>query len=128
MAQAYYNHYTETTDASSSGTDPTTPDRYPNLDDLVCEVMLEGQDDIPEGLDLRQLGHSVKYITSDMVKKADQIYVLCSKDQCPNYLIDKKLIDSCKVIFWDIQDPYGYDIGYMRKIRDQIKEKVLSII
>ncbi len=65
----------------------------------------------------------VKLINRDFVDEAERIFVMCGKDLCPDFLIH-----SDKVIYWQIEDPYQMSINDMRKIRDQIKVKVQSIL
>lgn len=125
IAQAYYNHYSGTLNASSAGVDPNTPNKYPNLDDTVCQLMID------DGIDLRskdEKGNSIHYVqlvTPEMVELADQIYVLCNKKLCVEYPF---LIKSVKTIYWNIEDPYKKDMQSMKTIRDIIKEKVLEIL
>ena len=65
----------------------------------------------------------VKLLNKHFVDEAEQIFVMCKKDLCPDFLTK-----SNKVIYWEIEDPYQMSIDDMRKIRDQIKVKVKSII
>lgn len=75
IAQAYYNYYSRTHNASSAGVDPKTPTKYRNLDETVCQLMLD------DGIVLRSKDkkgnsdHYVKLITPEMVESADYIYV-----------------------------------------------------
>jgi len=48
---------------------------------------------------------------------------MCNKELCPDFLLN-----SNKVAYWQIEDPYQIDLDSMRKIRDQIKLKIKSII
>lgn len=48
LAEAYYNHFTNTENASSAGVDPSTPSRYTCPTKEVCDVMTE------EGIDICQ--------------------------------------------------------------------------
>jgi len=115
MAEAFYNHLSGTNDAYSAGTDPETPRKYPQLPSDVCQLMAE------EGIDV---GHKkVKTIDELFVEEADQIFVMCTQDQCPPFLKE-----SDKVTYWPIQDPYKMKIEGMRQVRDEIKARVKSII
>lgn len=115
MAEAYYNHFTNTNDAKSAGVSESAPKKYPCLVDEVIQVMQE------EGIDVS--GKKVKKVTEEMADASDKIFVMCGKEECPEFLIN-----SGKVIFWEVEDPYQMSIDGFRKIRDLIKQKVQSII
>jgi len=115
MAEGYYNKYSEGNAATSAGTDPSTPSKYPTLPKVIIDLMHE------EGIDISS--NQVKYINGDMVNKAEKVFVLCEKQQCPKFLLE-----SNKVTFWEINDPYKASTENSRKIRDQIKTKVLDLI
>lgn len=115
MAQAYYNHHTNSNNAFSAGTDPTSPIKYPQMSKVFCDLMLE------ENIDMTN--HYVKLIKPEYICEADKIFVLCEKKYCPHYLLKSK-----KVIFWKVDDPEFMTPENMRKIRNQIKAHVLSII
>ena len=115
MAEGYYNHLTNTSDAISAGVSDTAPKKYPRLVDEVIQVMKE------DGIDVS--GKKVKKVTEEMVYASDKIFVMCQKEECPEFLIN-----SGKVTFWEVKDPYQMSIDGFRKIRDLIKEKVKNII
>lgn len=115
MAEAFYNNYTNSEYAYSAGTDPTTPKKYPKIPDIICQAMLE------ENIDISH--NKVKTVNKKLVEEADYIFVMCEKEECPDFLVD-----SPKVTYWDVEDPYLMGIEDLRKIRDEIKAKVLSIV
>ncbi|MBU1110707.1 hypothetical protein KKB83_03760 [Patescibacteria group bacterium] len=115
MAEAFYNHITKSNNASSAGTDPNTPSKYPKLPDYICQIMAE------ENIDVSR--HKVKLINEHFMDNAKQIFVMCSKELCPDFLVK-----SNKVTYWEIDDPYKMGLDDMRKIRDQIKAKVQTIL
>ncbi len=115
MAEAFYNHFTKSKNASSAGIVDYTPEEYGHPVKEIVDVMLE------EGIDVSK--NKVKTITKKMIENADKIIVMCKKEKCPDFLLDSK-----KVIFWYVEDPFGMDLEGIRKSRDIIKEKVLSII
>jgi len=49
--------------------------------------------------------------------------VLCSKDLCPEFLLNNK-----RVVYREIEDPHQQDKKAIRRIRDQIEELVLKLI
>jgi arsenate reductase len=115
MAEGYYNHFTKSSDASSAGVDPTTPERWQRLAPEIIQVMEE------EKIDL--FSKKVKLVTEKMVQNADQIIVMCKKEDCPNFVLNHK-----SIYFWDIDDPYGSSIEQFRLIRNAIRLKVYALL
>jgi protein-tyrosine-phosphatase len=115
MAEAFYNYYTKSNDASSAGTDPKTPKKYIYPTEEVTDVMKE------EGIDVSN--KKVKTINKDLIKGKEKIYILCSKKKCPDYLLNLN-----NLIFWEIDDPYKVGLKGTRKIKKLIKLKVLSVV
>ncbi len=114
IAEAYYNKFCHNNEAISAGVDHLTPDKYPKLVDFVIEVMKE------DGIDISK--NTVKYITREMVNEVKKIIVMCDKNICPQFLLD-----SNKVIHWQVNDPYNTSLDNFRIIRDQIKNKVIEL-
>lgn len=115
MAEAFYNHFTNSRDAWSAGVYDFTPREYPHPTREVIDIMKE------EGIDISK--NKVKTVTKDMVKKSDRVYVMCEKEKCPGFLLDSE-----NVHFWNIEDPFGKSIEEMKRIRDLIKSSVRSIL
>lgn len=115
MAEAFYNHLTNSHNAHSAGTSKETPKKYQKIPNDICQIMSE------EGIDVSH--QKIKTITPKHVEDANQIFVMCEKEKCPDFLRN-----SNKVTFWEIEDPYKMSLEYMKKIRDKIKLKVRSII
>ena len=115
IAEAFYNYFTNSKNAFSAGIDPNTPIKYPKMPDEICQIMSE------ENIDVGN--QKVKLIDKHFVNEAEKIFVMCKKEYCPDFLIN-----SDKVTYWKIEDPYKMSIDNMKKIRDQIKVKVKSII
>ena len=120
MAEAYYNYFTNSNNAISGGTDPIAPHLYKVPGNLIKKVMLE------EGIDLT--GKTVKYADRKMVREAEEIYVLCKREYLSDEVLDAEEYSNKKLNFWDIEDPHSMSLELTRKIRNEIKEKVLSII
>jgi arsenate reductase (thioredoxin) len=114
MAEAYYNHFSQSSKAYSAGTNPKTPQLYPKMPDEICQIMAE------EGIDVSH--QKVKTIDEHFVDEFERIFVMCEKECCPDFLTN-----SNKITYWQIEDPYQMSLDDMRKIRDQIKVKVQSI-
>lgn len=115
MAEAYYNHLTSSSNAFSAGILDFTPAKYGHPIKEVVQVMKE------DGVDISQ--KKVKTITEEMVKDSNRIFVMCKKEECPKFLLD-----SDKITFWDVGDPFDTSLDNFRKIRDIVKSKVLSIL
>jgi arsenate reductase (thioredoxin) len=120
MAEGFYNHYTNSNDSISGGTDPTTPHRYERPGELVIKAMSE------KGIDISN--KKVKYAEEKMLRDADEIYVLCKREVLSWEVLLMEEFYKKKLNFWNIKDPYHMDLAGTRKIRDQIEEKVLSIV
>ena len=115
MAEAFYNHFSKIKNASSAGIHPSTPILYPKLPLEIIQIMKE------ENIDISN--QKVKRVTKKMVEDADRIIIMCKKEYCPDFVTN-----SSKVIFWQIEDPFNMAIEDMRKIKNEIKDKVLEII
>jgi len=115
IAEAYFNSLSTSGIATSAGTDPTTPDRYNKPAREVIVIMEE------ENIDISN--HKVKSVTRNMVDDADEVYVLTTKDTCPEFIVSSR-----KVSYWDIEDPFGSSIVNFRRIRDIINTKVREIL
>lgn len=115
IAEAYYNHFIKSDDASSAGILNFTPLKYDHPVEEVVKVMKE------DGIDISQ--QIVKSLTEEMVNKADRIFVICERKECPEFLLN-----SNKISFWDIDDPCDTSLENHRKIRDEIKKQVKQLI
>lgn len=111
MAEAFFRKYLPSGyEASSAG---TTPARTVNP--LVIQVMKE------VGIDIKN--NSTKTLSKQMIDDASKtINMGCmDKEACPALFL--KEVDD-----WMIQDPKGKPIEEVRKIRDQIENKVKDFI
>ncbi len=111
MAEAFANHYgKEKLVATSAGV--MIADQV-NL--IVVEVMKE------KGIDMSK--SKPKLLTMEMAQQADQIITMgCSAEQvCPAPLL-KNVVD------WKLEDPKNKPIEEVRKIRDEIEQRVLKLL
>lgn len=113
MAEAFFNHITKSSSASSAGIEPAE-----SISSKAAEVMKE------VGIDISKA--KPKLLTQDMVDEADKIITMCSINEstCPAFLIR----DRAKLEDWKIADPRGKPIEEVRMIRDEIKKKVEALI
>jgi arsenate reductase len=111
MAEAFATK--EGLTAMSAGTNPV-PSIYP----VVIGVMRE------KGFDISKKGP--KLLTPEMIDRAQLVVTMgCSVEQlCPRPMLaqlQKKIID------WDIDDPKNRSISEVRRIRDEIENKVKQL-
>ncbi|NQU82573.1 MAG: arsenate reductase ArsC [Parcubacteria group bacterium] len=115
MAEAYYNHFTNSKDAISAGVLDFTPAKYGHPIKEVIQIMKE------DGLDVSK--QKVEFLTEQMVKDSDKVFVMCAEKECPEFLLK-----SGKVTFWDVTDPFEKPIEGFRECRDIIKNKVKKLV
>ncbi|KUO42014.1 MAG: hypothetical protein APU95_00625 [Hadesarchaea archaeon YNP_N21] len=111
MAEAFANHYGRgKIIASSAGTNPAT-----EIDPNAVEVMKE------KGIDIS--GRKPKPIDFNEVSTADVIVTMgCGAEGfCPATFLER-------VRDWNLDDPKGKPVEFVRKIRDEIEEKVKALI
>jgi len=101
-------------EAASAG---TLPSKSINPD--VIKVMQE------IGIDMS--GYKPKLLTMEMIERADVVVTMgCSiEGVCPAPMLRKM---KKKLIEWNIEDPKGKPIEEVRRIRDEIKEKIISLV
>jgi protein-tyrosine-phosphatase len=111
MAEAFFRKYMpKGFDAISAGTKPST-----QVNPIVLQAMTE------IGIDIEN--QTPKHISQQIISESDKaINMGCmDKESCPA-LFMKNILD------WEIPDPKGKSIEEVRKIRDQIKTKVMILI
>ena len=111
MAEAFFRKYMpKGFEAISAGTNPST-----QINPIVSQAMKE------TGIDIEN--QTPKYISQQIIDKSEKaINMGCiDKESCPT-LFMKDVLD------WEIPDPKGKSIEEVRKIRDQIKAKVMILI
>ena len=84
-----------------------------SINPIAIEVMAE------EGIDIAN--NVPKVLTNDAVQASDVVITMGCGDACPFYS-GKRYED------WVLEDPAGKDLETVRKIRDEIKSKVQSLI
>lgn len=111
MAEAFFRKYMpKGFEATSAGTKPRT-----QINPIVLQAMKE------IGIDIEN--QTPKHISHQIIdESAKTINMGCmDKESCPA-LFMKDILD------WNIPDPKGKSIEEVRKIRDQIKTKVMILI
>ncbi|HEX7834075.1 MAG TPA: arsenate reductase ArsC [Pseudolysinimonas sp.] len=72
-----------------------------------------------EGIDIA--GNTPKLLTVDAVKESDVVITMGCGDTCPIFP-GKRYED------WELEDPAGKDIEVVRRVRDDIKGRVQSLL
>ena len=112
MAEAFFNQLAKgKARAYSAGTQPI---------DKVNPVVVEAMREV--GIDLS--GNKPKALTMDMVEKADRMITMgCGAEAgavCPASFIETE--------DWALEDPKGKSLAQVRKIRDEIKKRVIKLL
>jgi arsenate reductase (thioredoxin) len=92
----------------TAGSDPAD-----EINPVAVEAMAE------VGVDLSN--EFPKPLTDDAVRAADVVITMGCGDACPIYP-GKRYED------WELDDPAGKDLGTVRRIRDEIEERVRSLL
>ena len=110
MAEGFFREYAQKFKAISAGTEPES-----ELNSVVVNAMKEIGIDITNQIP--------KLFSNEMIKNSIKTVNMGCMDQesCPSLFV-KDVLD------WSIADPKGKTIEEVRKIRDQIKSKVLDLI
>jgi len=112
MAEAFFNRLARgKVRAYSAGTQPG---------DKVNPVVVEAMREV--GIDIS--GNEPKALTMDMVEKADRMITMgCGAEAeavCPASFIETE--------DWALEDPKGKSLEQVRKIRDEIRNKVVGVL
>ena len=111
MAEAFFKKYAKNQfHVISAGTSPSS-----NLNPVVVSVMNE------LGIDLEN--QKPQLLSSSMIENSNKTVTMgcMDKESCPSLFV--KDVDD-----WNIEDTKGKSIEDVRKIRDQIKNNVLSLL
>lgn len=109
MAAAFFNKVCDHARASaiSAGTEPGK-----RVHPEVVQVMKE------EGIDLSNV--KPKFLSTELAQKATLLVTMGCGDACP-YVPGLKKLD------WPLQDPKGQPIEVVRKIRDELRQRVVVL-
>ena len=110
MAEAFFNQMAKgKAKAKSAGTRPAR-----RLDDNVIEIMWEA------GIEISR--QRPKLLTPKLLDWADRVITMgCSAEAvCPTTFVETE--------DWAIEDPKGKTLEQVRKIRDEIKERVTKLL
>lgn len=110
MAEAFFNHYSKgKVTATSAGTQPAAKVN-PTVVQMMHEVGIDISHEAPKGL------------TLEMMEKAGRVISMgCGvEESCPAGVVPME--------DWGIDDPEGRPVEDVRRIRDEIKRRVLKLI
>ena len=110
MAEAFFNHLAGgKVKALSAGTNPANI-----IDPTVVQVMKE------VGIDISS--NRPKKLTLEMLNQADKVITMgCGMEKaCPATFTETE--------DWELEDPKGQSMEKIREIRDEIKERVISLL
>lgn len=110
MAAAWFNLLSDPTKARaiSAGTDPC-PRVHPEVVTAMSEV----------GVDLSAAPTSK--MTTELAQRAQVLITMGCGDQCP-------VVPGVKRDDWPLEDPKGRSIARVREIRDEIRERVETLL
>ncbi len=109
MGAALLDHRARgTVHVRSAGSDPA---------DRLNPAVVEAMSDL--GLDISK--EFPKPLTDEVVKAADVVITMGCGDACPFYP-GKRYLD------WDLDDPAGKSLATVRRIRDEIDERVQALL
>jgi arsenate reductase len=94
--------------ARSAGTTPAEH-VHPEVVTVMAELGIDLSDHIPKAL------------TDDLARWADVVVTMGCGDRCP-YIPGRRYLD------WDLTDPHGRDLDAVRAIRDDIAERVETLL
>lgn len=117
MAEELFNRYSKKNKGVSAGTHAVKYQgkKLEEFADFVIQVLKERDINVSKKIP-RQL-------TSEMCLSADKIVVITGKNDLPRYLVDSK-----KVINWEIQDGSGKDYEFHLDMRNQIEKLVKELV
>lgn len=108
MAEAFFNQLAKgKAKAVSAGSQPAD-----KVNPVVAEAMLE------EGIDIRD--NKPKKLTLEMMQGIDRAITMGCENACP--------LTTAPTEDWGLEDPKGKSLEQVRKIRDEIKERVTKLV
>jgi arsenate reductase (thioredoxin) len=109
MAAGYLNQLSGgRIEVRSAGSEPAN-----KINPVTVQAMAE------EGIDIA--AERPKILTTEAVKASDVVITMGCGDACP-YYPGKRYED------WVLDDPAGQDLNHVRPIRDQIRQRVESLV
>ena len=109
MAAGFLEHFGQgRVEVLSAGSAPKE-----SINPIAVEAMLE------KGIDIAN--RKPKTLTNESVQASDVVITMGCGDACPFYP-GKRYED------WALDDPAGQDLQFVRKVRDEIEERVMQLL
>lgn len=109
MAAGFLEHFGQgRVEVLSAGSAPKE-----SINPIAVEAMLE------KGIDIAN--RKPKILTNESVQASDVVITMGCGDACPFYP-GKRYED------WALDDPAGQDLQFVRKVRDEIEERVMQLL
>jgi protein-tyrosine-phosphatase len=109
MAAGFLEHFGQgRVEVLSAGSAPKE-----SINPIAVEAMLE------KGIDIAN--RKPKILTNESVQASDVVVTMGCGDACPFYP-GKRYED------WALDDPAGQDLQFVRKVRDEIEERVMQLL
>lgn len=123
MAKALFNHYAgDGLHAESAGIVPGTIPEEPEGWELNTVPYLKDALAVMRDIGLDIGGEKTRQVTQEMLDACDQAVVMAERKTIPDFLLN-----SSKVIYWDIQNP-GFSYEEAAHARDDISKRVKELI
>lgn len=125
MAEAIFRQLTNGKYFAQSAGIEARGDEGKNLEGMLLKDRASSKDVIEclKEIGIDASNNIIKKLTPEMVESSDKIFVMVKSDTIPEFLKEND-----KVIFWDIEDPGGQALEYIRKTRDKIKKMIEEFI
>ncbi len=117
MAEEFFNKMSRRNSAISAGieTKNNKGKMIGQLSPNSVESMLQ------EGINIER--KKPKQIMKKAVKNADIVVLMTKEGDIPDYINKAK-----RLILWDIDDPDGENLSFFRRVRDEIKGRVVKLV
>lgn len=114
MAEGFFNHLARQRGLNAAGVSAGTAPRG-EVNPVAVEAMAE--------LGISLAGQTPKILTKEMADRADRVITMgcgVEADMCPagTYISED----------WGLDDPMGKSLEGVRRVRDQIKERVTALV
>ena len=129
MAQAFYNHFTQTQNADSAGVNaekyPTA--KIPTVADFDTHLAAKDLDPLTVIDLMREKGIEVgaserTQLTKDMLSNYDLVVNIANRNQTPDWLRGDN------VVWWKIEDPHAESRESAKLARDEIEKRVKMLL
>ncbi len=129
MAQAFYNHFTNTQNADSAGVNAEkySTDEIPTVADFDAHLVAKNLDPLAVIDLMREKGIEVgasqrTQLTKDMLRDYDLVVNIANRSQTPDWL------KGDNVVWWKIEDPHAESRELAKLACDEVEKRVKKLI